>query len=101
MAGVLDQLLAHARLPEALEVLRSRMNGRFVVRIGAKETADVVGHFDKVMNIHRFNPMISPTPTATYPILVWLEWSHSDFYCVSILRILAEHSSRKRKIWTT
>jgi hypothetical protein len=36
-------------------VLRSRMNGRFVVRIGAEEPADVVSHFDEVMNIHRVN----------------------------------------------
>ena len=51
-AGVLDQLLAHARIPEGLQVLRSRMNGRFVVGIGAEEPADVVGHLDQVMNIH-------------------------------------------------
>jgi len=55
VAGVFDQLLAHARIPEALEMLGNRIHGYFMVRAGREEGANIVGHFHQVMNVHRLS----------------------------------------------
>jgi hypothetical protein len=43
--GAFDYLAAHARLPKILEMLRDRIDGDFMVGIGAEEAANLVGHF--------------------------------------------------------
>ena len=52
VAGVFDQLVAHARIPEAPEMLGDRIHGYIMVGAGREERADIVRHFHQVMNVH-------------------------------------------------
>jgi hypothetical protein len=54
--SVLQELRAHARIPEIAQV-RGDRGHRFMMLLGAlEEGADLVGHLDEPLNFHRSAP---------------------------------------------
>src|SRR5215467_15980619 len=49
---VSDDRVAHARLPEAAQVVLDGGDGGVAVRLGAEERLDVVGHLDEILRAH-------------------------------------------------
>ena len=47
-----EDLLAHARVPEALEVSGDTLQGGCAIGVGLEEGPDLIGHVDEVVRVH-------------------------------------------------
>ena len=49
---VVEELTAHARLPEARDVAGDTLEGSVALGLGLEEAADVVGHLHELLGVH-------------------------------------------------